>query len=104
MKPVDFRNETFAQLQERVTGLRRQVYMAWMHWGPGTTREVSDRAGIDILTFRPRSTELYQLGFLELTEHQPMGTEGVYRCVAEKVVQARWERRFDNDMTQMNLL
>ncbi|PTY03911.1 hypothetical protein DB346_02935 [Verrucomicrobia bacterium LW23] len=105
MKPVDFRNETFAQLQERFTGLRRAVYMAWMHWGPGTTREVSVRAKIDILTFRPRTTELFQLGFLELVEHQPTGTEGVYRVVPEKVVQARWERRFDEpEIKQLPLL
>ena len=31
---------------------------------------MADRTGIDILTLRPRATELYQLGFLKLVEDE----------------------------------
>jgi hypothetical protein len=37
-------------------------------------------SGIDILTLRPRATELYQLGFLEVLESE--SHEGIYRAVS----------------------
>ena len=76
MKPVDFRDETFESLQERLNDDRLLVHRAWLAQGAGTTREVAAKAGIDLLTFRPRSTELYQLGLLELVDKD--GHEGVY--------------------------
>ena len=78
MKPIDFRNETFEQIRERLNADRELVHGAWLAHGPGTTREVAAKAGIDILTFRPRSTELYQIGLLELAEKE--GHQGVYRA------------------------
>jgi hypothetical protein len=44
--------------------MRKACYEAWVVYGPGTTREVAAKAGIDLLTFRPRSTELLQVGLL----------------------------------------
>lgn len=78
MKPIDFRNETFDQIRARVTEDRELVHRAWLAHGPGTTREVSAKAGIDLLTLRPRSTELYQIGLLELADKD--GHQGVYRA------------------------
>lgn len=72
MKPIDYRNDTFDSLQDRVAGLRQKVWFAWqnyeaMHSNEGaTTRQAAAFTNIDILTFRPRSTELYQLGVLML--------------------------------------
>lgn len=80
MKPIDFRNETFEQLQARIAGLKRVVYLAWKAHGPGTTREVAMRSGLDLLTFRPRTTELVQLGFVCLTDEQADASEGCYRA------------------------
>lgn len=68
MKPIDFRNETFEAIQSRLVDLRRTVWEAWMQHGPGTTREVAKKSGIDILTFRPRTTELFQLGLVVLVD------------------------------------
>lgn len=82
MKPIDHRNETWEALQERVQGLRLAVLDAWRAHGPGTTREVARRSGIDLLTFRPRTTELVQLGLVQLvptTQH--LGREGIYRAL-----------------------
>lgn len=80
MKPIDFRNESFEQVRERVDGLRAMVLGAWAMHGPCTTRELADRSGISILTLRPRTTELVELGFVRLAEHQPVKGEGTYRA------------------------
>lgn len=79
MKPIDFRNETFKQLEERLNPIRMAVYNAWLEHGPGTTRQVADRSGIDLLTLRPRTTELYQMGLVVPHEIQDQRPEGVYR-------------------------
>ena len=91
MKPIDYRNATFAQLQERLVGQRAAVLEAWRMHGPGTTEEVAQRAGISILTFRPRTTELGQLGFIVLTDAQPAKGEGTYRVRSQPEL-ARWFR------------
>ena len=78
MKPIDLRNETFDSLKARLEADRLAAHRAWLAHGPGTTREISAKAGLELLTFRPRSTELYQIGVLELLERQ--GHEGVYRA------------------------
>jgi predicted ArsR family transcriptional regulator len=73
MKPVDFRNETFAQIQERVSGDRQRVLAAWLEHGPCTTAELAAKSGIPILTLRPRTTDLYQLGFVICVEEETSG-------------------------------
>ena len=78
MEPVDFRNANFEDLQARITGQRMAALSAWRRHGPGTTRQIAERAGIDILTLRPRSTELYQLGFLYVVNETESGHEGIY--------------------------
>ncbi len=80
MKPIDFRNESFEQLRERLTELRLQVFQAWQAFGPGTTRHVAKASGIDILTFRPRTTELYQMGAVIVVDDDHAATEGIYRA------------------------
>lgn len=73
MKPVDFRNETFNSLQGWISGSRGEVYAAWSQHGPGTTDEVCARWSDNpraILSFRPRTTELYQLGFIACIEEE----------------------------------
>lgn len=74
MKPVDVRNETWKSLRGRITGQRQAVLQAWQRHGPGTTRQIAERSGIDLLNVRPRSTELYQLGFLEMLDGQGEST------------------------------
>lgn len=63
MNSTDVRDSNFSSLRQRVlTGQRMQVYRAWIDHGPGTTREIAHRSGIDILNVRPRTTELLQAG------------------------------------------
>jgi len=91
MKPVDFRNITWDQLHGHLAGLRQQVYDAFAQHGPGTTREVSERSRISILTLRPRTTELVQLGFVECLGGSDDGREAVYIAVPPDVVRNRFE-------------
>ena len=79
MKPVDFRNETFATIQNRIAGSRAAVYGAWAKHGPCTTEQLAGRSGLSILSLRPRTTELVQLGFICLAETQDAAGSGVYR-------------------------
>jgi hypothetical protein len=80
MNPIDFRNETFDGLRARLCGARAAVLHAWRGCGPGTTRDIAARTGLSLLTFRPRTTELLQMGLLTLAETQDAKGEGVYRA------------------------
>jgi len=97
MKPIDYRNETFEMIVGRgLVSERLAVYRAFRLHGPGTTREVARRTGMDILNLRPRATELYQLGFLELVEDltsKARTREGVYVALSTE----RAERKFQGE-------
>lgn len=94
MKPADYRNDTWDSLQLRVNHLRRMALEAWRAFGPGTTREVAERAKLDILSFRPRTTELCQLGFVVLDETaKARGHEGVYRALSDGEALAEFHAR-----------
>src|SRR5687767_13694985 len=105
MKPIDFRNETFRHVQERICEKREAVWRAWLAHGPGTTREVAARAGIDILNFRPRTTELFQIGALKLAsgslssplrgedQGEGHGREGIY----EARTTTEWQEWYDRE-------
>jgi DNA-binding MarR family transcriptional regulator len=80
MKPVDYRDETWESLQDRLRGLRGEVLAALKAHGPCTTRDLARRSGIDILTVRPRVTELLQLGWAVCTAGE--GGEGIYRAAS----------------------
>lgn len=80
MKPIDFRNETFVQVQERVVGARAAVLAAFQQHGPCTTKQLADLSGLSLLTLRPRTTELVELGLVMLAEAQAEKGEGTYRA------------------------
>lgn len=108
MKPIDYRNTTWEALQETLTGRRLQVLDAWRIHGPGTTREVAARAGIDILTLRPRTTELLDLGLLDLVQVDETRTcrqaEGVYRARTADEARRIWEwRRLQTHQAELDL-
>ncbi len=85
MQPIDFSRITFAELQATLNESRTRVHRAWLAHGPGTTREIAQKAQIDILSLRPRSTELYELGLIELLSLKPSDAsnyshQGIYRA------------------------
>ncbi len=95
MKPIDLRNATWSEIRGRLHDLRLSAYEAYLNHGPGTTREVARASGMDLLTLRPRTTELLQLGFLVLVnptgDHRPK--EGTYRALTEAEAMDAWLAR-----------
>jgi len=106
MKPVDFRNETFAEIYERCEGDRLAVLEALKKHGPCTTRQLAAAMEWDILTVRPRVTELAQIGAVEACDAH--GHEGVYRArmLGEWMdeVRSRNTRETVGEQMQMQLL
>lgn len=92
MRAVDFRNFTWAQVREHIGDDMRRVHEAWRAHGPGTTRQVAERSGISLLTLRPRTTDLYHLGMVEITGWD--GSAGVYQHVSETAasVAQKWKQ------------
>lgn len=91
MKAIDYRKATWDHVRAHLSGLRQQVYDAFVRYGAGTTREISSKAGISILTLRPRTTELVQLGFVEILGGDETGREAIYVAVPVLTVQERFE-------------
>jgi hypothetical protein len=91
MKPIDLRNATWNEVREQLAGRMLVVYEAWQKHGPGTTREIAERSGLDLLTVRPRTTELYQLNFVALLgcDHK----EGIYAAVPEARAMEAFQHR-----------
>ena len=91
MTTIDLRNETFESIQTRITGQRREVLLWLRTAGPSTTRRLAAVSRIDILSVRPRITELCQLGLAALVEQE--GTEGIYEALREPDARALFEER-----------
>lgn len=99
MNPVDFRDATFHGLRGSLEGMRLAAYDAWVKFGPGTTRQIAEQCGIDLLTFRPRTTDLCQVGLVKVAGAKD--GEGIY----EAAPQSDWERwREDKVNAQMQLI
>lgn len=90
MRPVDIRNEQWADIQRWLEGDRMNVHEALRSGGPATTRELAERMGFDLLSVRPRVTELFQLGLVRLARRD--GREGVYEAVSVEEARCRHER------------
>jgi hypothetical protein len=103
MKPLDFSIENWESVRARVHADREAVWLAWQQHGPGTTEEVAARAGWDWRNFRPRTTELLQLGFVALVGR--VRKSGVYRaCTAAEAMEAFRRRQAAHVTGQLSLL
>ena len=91
MKPTDLRNATWAEVQRHLTEDMLRVHEAWEMYGPGTTRAIAERSGISLLTFRPRTSDLYQLGLVECIGRT--GCEGIYAARAIVEAKEAWEKK-----------
>ncbi len=89
MKATNFRDLQYEDLQGIIQGLRRRTYESWLLHGPGTTRAVAAAASMELLTFRPRTTELMEVGLVEVVPGQRAGNEGIYQAVE----MTEWQRR-----------
>ena len=99
MKPIDLRNATFAGLRQNLDGLRKDVYFAWVNHGPGTTRSIAQKCGIDLLTVSPRMSELCEIGLVELAGSS-RSCEGIYQAVKLDRWEA-WRREVVNSQLQL---
>ncbi len=90
MKPADLRNATWREVQEHLNDDLVRVHLAYVQFGPGTTRAVSERSGISLLTLRPRTTDLFQLGLVKLVA-KATGNEGVYAHVDYTTAGQKWD-------------
>ena len=105
MKPIDYRNETWKDVEARVDLLRREVYLALEKHGPCTTRALALACGIDLLTVRPRISELYSIGLVELSNPENRGSEGIYQTVPWPVAHSRFEKeKIRSQEKQLSLL
>jgi predicted ArsR family transcriptional regulator len=91
MKPIDYRNATFAQVQKTIDGKREEVLVAWQEHGPCTTEQLAERSGISILTLRPRTTELLQMGFV--IHLGGVRHAGIYRAAAAHEAEAFFQTK-----------
>jgi hypothetical protein len=88
--PIDIRNATWDEVLTHVSDDMLRVHRAWQEFGPGTTRQVAERAGISLLTLRPRTTELYQLGLVECVGEEKANGIYEYRSEAQAEASKAW--------------
>lgn len=101
MKPIDYRDTTFRDIQARVHGDRASVLEALQLHGPATTRDLARAMEWDVLSVRPRVTELVQLGLAELVPEQDgrVSREGSYRALSTAEAEALfiWRQKAAQD-------
>jgi len=105
IRPFELRNLTWREVEQHVTEDMRRVHAAWLEHGPCTTRVLAARSGISLLTLRPRTTDLYQIGLVECVARH--GTEGIYEyrshAHAEQAEAWREERVSNRQKTRATL-
>lgn len=118
MKPIDYRNITWEGIQNHIHNDREAVLHSLREYGPCTTRSLASMMNMDILTVRPRVTELLQLGFVEVWEGEPpceptyMGSdgaspsrrEGIYRALSDEEAFEAFRQRKSSPNYQPQLL
>ncbi len=97
MKPIDIRNEKFQTIYARLTEDRLAVYDALLAAGMCTTRELAERMHRDVLSVRPRVTELMAMCAAELCGRRD--GEGMYR--ARPYVE--WQACFAREQTRATI-
>lgn len=100
--PEQIRDANWAELKDQVAGDRERCWTSLMLTGrPITTRQLAAKMELDLLTVRPRVTELVQLGFAECTGKE--GHEGLYRARSLQEAQAAHEARRSGAPVQTEL-
>jgi hypothetical protein len=91
MQACDCRSLTFEAVKARLAGQRLRVYDGYRIHGPCTTRVLSGLLQLSILSVRPRTTELLQIGFLAYIGRE--GSEGIYIAISELEARKLFERK-----------
>ena len=99
---TDIKRDNWQAIAEQLTDRRLAVWRALIHRGESTSRKLANTMDEDVLTIRPRLTELLQLGFVVLTGKQ--GHEGTYRaCSVEEAHKEFSARQNPNPQTELKL-
>lgn len=91
LTPEAVRNMAFDEVLVWVSAERQAVYDALAALGASTTRELAEGMGHDLLTVRPRVSELVDLGLVVLVGRERR--EGVYCAVPLHEARAAHDRR-----------
>ena len=96
--PAEIKRLNWDQLRSRVSGLRERVYLWLLDKQPEyfTTQAIADALEINLLTVRPRVTELVQLGFVRCVGRN-WQKEGLYEAVPVASVQSSHESRREKE-------
>jgi hypothetical protein len=84
---TEARGITWAGIQSRLTGMRARAYYAWRAFPGRTTEECAALSGMNLLTLRPRTTELLQMGLVVAAGVR--NGNGLYRAEDLGAVRAR---------------
>lgn len=87
---TDIKLDNWQAVQAHLTSHRLAVYTALSHRGESTSRKLANYMDEDVLTIRPRLTELMQLGFVILTGK--VGHEGTYRACSQDEAKRNWDQ------------
>jgi len=90
ISPASIRDANWQEIRDRLDGQRMTIYNELSRVGRATTREIADSLQLDVLTVRPRVTELVQLGFARCVGRD--GRDGVYVSIPYETVRASREQ------------
>ena len=79
MTSAEIRNDQWRKIQKRLSGDCLKVHRAFQTHGPATTLDLASCAEISPWSVRPRTTQLLQMGLVQLVGRQDR--EGVYAAV-----------------------
>ena len=103
MKPIDFSRATFADISRELGELRMAVWRALQSYGPCTTAELAAAMEMDLLTVRPRVTELMSVGLIVL-DGDRRGREVIYRALpVHEAAAVQQAHPLDAPETQLDL-
>lgn len=102
MEATQIRDSQWKIIQARMTGDCLRVHSAFAKHGPCTTLQLAERSGISPWSVRPRTTQLLQVGLVELVGKD--GREGVYQWVSPAEALERRVRAREPRAEQMALL
>jgi predicted transcriptional regulator len=86
---TDLRFAHYSEIAETLTGKRAFVHAAMAICAPCTATELAEKIGWDKCSCRPRMTELFQAGLLEVGERR--NSEYVYFFVSVEEAERRWK-------------
>jgi len=103
MTAKEIRDQNFTSLRATLDERRREVLFALAQHDPCTTRQLALLSHRDVLSVRPRITELKDLGLVVLDGRD--AGEGIYRCADQDEWQT-WHTRLVEEHTsgQMQLV